>query len=262
MKMLNKTINTQRLFMKKVILISGRMQNGKNTFANFLQEKFEKLNFKVSQDYFAKDLKNICKNDFQKLTIVLDSIADEIKSQIGLFVDLRQLILAPSILNKINENVDKLKIKNENWFNDKTPITRSLLQIVGTDIIKKRVDDNYWVKQVKDRCIASNDDIIIVTDCRFPNEITEMICDEYETVVIRINRDINTQELIASHDSETALNDWKEFDFIVENNGSLEDLKASATSVVDYLTEEQPEEDIGLFKRVSKENLQFLSKIF
>jgi len=248
--------------MKKIILISGKLRTGKNQFAKFVKEELQKKGLKVSEDLFARSLKDGCKEDFRKLTNVLDNICEEIKAKIGLFIDQKESMLYPDMIASIDMSVNKLKINDDNWYEDKTDITRNILQLYGTEIFRKRVDENWWVKQVKNRCITSPNDVIIVTDCRFPNEITEMICDEYETVVIRINRDINTQELIASHDSETALNDWKEFDFIVENNGTLENLRCSAKTIVDYLTEESPEENIGLFTRVSKENLQFLSKIF
>lgn len=246
--------------MKKVLLMSGKIHCGKNQLAKFVKEELQKKGLKVSEDLFARSLKDGCKEDFRKLTDVLDNICEEIKAKIGLFADQRENMIYPDMIDSIDKSVNKLKINDDNWYEDKTDITRNILQLYGSEIFRKRVDENWWVKQVRDRCIASQDDIIIVTDCRFPNEITEMICNDYETVVIRINRNINTNELIASHDSETALDNWNEWDFIVENNGTLEDLRCSASVIVDYLTEERPE-DIGLFTRVSKENLQFLSKI-
>jgi len=247
--------------MKKVLLMSGKIHCGKNQFAKFVKEDFQKKGLKVSEDLFARSLKDGCKEDFRKLTNVLNSISEEIMAKIGVFIDQRENMLNPNMIDSIDRSVSKLKIKDENWYEDKTDITRNILQLYGTEIFRKRVDENWWVKQVRNRCIESQDDVIIVTDCRFPNEITEMLCDEYETIVIRINRAINTKELIASHDSETALDNWNEWDFIVENNGTLEDLRDSAKVISQYLTEEQPEENIGLFTRVSKENLQFLSKV-
>lgn len=246
--------------MKKVILISGKLRCGKNQFAEYLGSELKKANLKVSEDLFARSLKDGCKEDFRKLTNVLKNIAEEIKAKINLFVDQRQVMLSDSSINDIERTIDKLKIKDENWYEDKTDITRNILQLYGTEIFRRRVDENWWVKQVKDRCIASNDDVVIVTDCRFPNEIIEMFCDEYETIVIRIERNINTQEQISSHDSETALDNWNEWDFIVENNGTLEDLKGSASVIANYLVEGVVDDYDGLFTRLSKENLQFLSK--
>jgi hypothetical protein len=219
--------------MKKVVLMSGKIHCGKNQLAQFLKEEFQKKGLKVSEDLFARSLKDGCKEDFRKLANVLENICEEIKSKIGLFVDQRDHMLNPDIVKNIDTSIDKLKIKDDNWYEDKTEITRNILQLYGTEIFRKRVDENWWVKQVKNRCIASNNDIIIITDCRFPNEITEMMCDDYETIVIRINRSINTNKLISSHASETALDDWKEWNYIISNDGKLEDLKDSAKVVSD-----------------------------
>ena len=236
--------------MKKIILISGKLRTGKNQFAQYLKEEFQKSGLKVSEDLFARSLKDGCKEDFRKLTNVLDNICEEIKAKIGLFVDQRENMIYPDMIDSIDKSVNKLKIKEENWYEDKTDITRNILQLYGTEIFRKRVDENWWVNQVKNRCIASKSDVIIVTDCRFPNEIEGMFCEDYETIVIRIKRDINTQELISSHDSETALDDWNEWNYIVENNGTLEELRGSAKEISKYLTEEKSEEYTGLFTRV------------
>lgn len=247
--------------MKKLILVSGHMQSGKNTFADMLQEELTKHHLKVSQDYFAKSLKNMCKESFSDLVKVLDNISEEIKAKINLWIDQKQLMInGDAIIRDIESSINKLKIKDDNWFNKKTNITRSILQLVGTDIVRK-LDENWWVKQVKNRCIASNDDVIIITDCRFPNEITEMFCDNYETITIRINRNINTNKQFAFHDSETALDNWNEYDYIVDNNSNLFELRESATVIVNELTEVKEDDYDGLFTRVSKENLKFLSNV-
>jgi hypothetical protein len=248
--------------MKKVILISGKIHRGKNQFAEYLNEELIKKNLKVSSDLFARSLKDGCKEDFRKLTNVLDNISEEIKTKINLWIDQRQLILhGDAIVKDLEKSINKLIIKDENWYENKTDITRNILQLYGTEIFRKRVDENWWVKQVKNRCIASNDDIIIVTDCRFPNEITEMLCDDYETITIRINRNINTNEQTDFHDSETALDNWQCWDYIVDNNSNLIELRGSATVIANELTEVKEEDYDGLFTRVSKENLKILSNI-
>jgi mRNA degradation ribonuclease J1/J2 len=246
--------------MKKVILVSGRMRSGKNQFSEFLKRNLINDGLKVFEDLFARSLKDGCKEDFLNLKNVLENISEEIKAKVNLFIDQRQIMLSDSVINDIEKTIDKLKIKDENWYEDKTDITRSILQLYGTEIFRRRVDNNYWVKQVKDRCISSNDDVIIITDCRFPNEITEMFCDDYETIVVRIIRNINTNEHVSNHASETALDNWKEWSYIVENNGTLDDLKGSASVITEDLTKDIVDEYEGLFTKLSKENLQFLIK--
>lgn len=234
--------------MKKVILVSGKIHSGKNQLSEFLQKEFENKSLKVSSDLFAKSLKDGCKEDFKKLANVLENISEEIKAKINLWIDQRQLMLnGDAVVRDIESTINKLIIKNENWYENKTDITRNILQLYGTQIFRDRVDNNWWVKQVKSRCVASNDDVIIITDCRFPNEIIEMFDDEYEIITIRITRNINTNDIIASHDSETALDDWKEWNFEINNNGTLHDLMGSANIIANEILYPTQKEITGLF---------------
>ena len=246
--------------MKKVYLISGKMQSDKNQFADFLQKELEEKGQKVSTDLFAKSLKDGCKNDFLLLSQVLESVSQQIKNAVNLFTDTRENMLNPSITQNIDNVIDKLKIKDENWYEDKTEITRCILQIYGTEIFRNRVDNNWWVNQVKNRSIESDSNAIIVTDCRFPNEITGMYDENYETIIIRINRNINTPKQMSLHDSETALDNWKIWDYVVENNGTLEDLKSSASTIIEDLNKEIDE--IGMFTRMSNKEIQNFSMCF
>lgn len=246
--------------MKKVILISGKARSGKNQFAEYLQKELEYYGLKVSQDLFAKTLKDWCKEDFKGLVYILESFAEQIKAKIALFTDTREHMLNPNIIQELENNIDRIKIKDYNWYEDKTPITRTLLQAYGTDIFRKRVDDNWWVQQMKKRVLTTDSDVIIITDARFPNEITDMIDNNYEIITIRIKRTINTTEQMNLHPSETSLDNWKEWNYIIENNGSLEDLKKSAKTVSQDLNENE-NELIGLFTRQSKENLQWVNSL-
>jgi len=249
------------------------MRTGKNQFAKYLQKAFEKKliivkgeeyveqeyrPYKISEDQFAKSLKDGCKTDFAKLSTVLESLSEQIKSKINLYTDTREHMIAPDALDDIDKTIDQLKIKDDNWYEDKTEITRVILQLYGTDIFRNRVDDNWWVKQMKDRVLASDSDIILITDTRFPNEIEGMYDDSYETVAIRIQRNINTQERIASHASETSLDTWTEWDYVVENNGALQHLKESAELVANSIIgNHNIEKTVGLFTRRIKENIQW-----
>ena len=219
--------------MKKLILISGYLQSGKNTFAKFLQTEFEKNNKTVTQDYFAKGVKDGCKEDFELLSNVLNNIANEIKMKIGLFADLRMEMFNNSIINDVEKSINKIIIKPENWYENKTEITRTLLQIYGTQIFRNKIDNNWWVKQLKNKIIKSKQDFFICTDCRFPNEIEEMFSNLYQTIIIRIERNINTnrQEIITVHESETALDNWENWNYEIENIGTLKDLEESAILV-------------------------------
>jgi nucleoside-triphosphatase THEP1 len=226
-----------KIDMKKVFLISGKLQSGKNTFASFFTNILKNKGFNIIEDMFASDLKLGAKEDFQSLGIVLKNIVDELRSVIYSFSDLR----SSGVVESIEKTIDKLILKDENFFENKTDISRVLLQLYGTQIFRNRVDNNWWANQVKQRIIEKDYDVYIVTDCRFPNEI-EIFYDlpkNIQVYTIRIERNNINNNIMNQHHSEIALDHWKEWDYIVDNIGSLEQLKESSNTIInDILNEE------------------------
>lgn len=123
------------------------------------------------------------------------------------------------------------------WDGNKDEQGRSLLQWIGTDIVRHE-NPNYWVEFV----IGILDlfygcwDTVIITDCRFPNEI-ELIkqhfedrrryadCRVFHFRVVRPNFDNGLTQEQKEHPSETALDDYPKIDCLIYNIGSLRDLK-------------------------------------
>jgi chloramphenicol 3-O-phosphotransferase len=102
--------------MKRIILISGKLQSGKNQLAEFLKEEFAKKNLNVGQDLFAGPLKDWCKEDFRPLTELLASIAKDIKSVAQLSFDVPAkntgISNESSLLNICKAVDDKLLVKD------------------------------------------------------------------------------------------------------------------------------------------------------
>jgi len=231
--------------MKYIFLLSGKISSGKNQLAEFLNKEFKDRGYSTANDLFANDLKNNCKEDFKKISNYLNIYTERVKSSVGaLFDNTGRNPKLESYLQSIEKLVDELKIEDENWFEDKTEFTRNILQLYGTEIFRNRVDNNWWVKKLRDRVLANNIQVTFITDTRFPNEVetfSELNSDEIKTFSVRINRNINTKKSIAEHPSEIALDNWTAWDFIVENDGTLDDLRDSAKTIVNYILEEKEE---------------------
>ena len=115
-----------------------------------------------------------------------------------------------------------------NWNGEKDEEGRTLLQYVGTDIIRNQMP-NYWVDFVADMMTFFKDkwDYVLIPDCRFPNEIERLKERGFETYSMRVIRDgfkSNLTEEQLKHPSETALDDYS-FDFVVHNDKGLEDIR-------------------------------------
>ncbi len=223
--------------MKYILLLSGKINCGKNQLAEYLKTDFESKGLKVKQDLYAGDLKDYSVEDFKTLGSVLRSSVDKIKANIGVYFDLTDKV-ALDAQQSIFDSLEALTFKDFNFYEDKTDITRTLLQLYGTEIARKRFDTNFWLKKLADKINNDNEnDVIIITDARFPNEIEDIqdYVNDWRFVPIRIEREIPRNALINEHSSEKALDDYKFWEYIVDNNGTLENLKESSSRAVDEI---------------------------
>ncbi len=113
------------------------------------------------------------------------------------------------------------------WNGEKDEAGRTLLQRIGTDIIRKKQPD-YWVKFLADiiTFFPEKWDYIIIPDCRFPNEI-EYMKKRFDTTTIRVKRlnyDNGLTEEQKQHPSETALDNYK-FDYYINAPSGIDNLK-------------------------------------
>jgi len=130
---------------------------------------------------------------------------------------------------------------------------RILLQLLGTEAGRNIIHPNIWVNALfaDYKKIAYNWDCDgnttvkgypnwIITDVRFTNEAKAI--KDRGGIVIRVNRTYYTEDkkYIMGHDpfethpSETALDDYNDFDYVIENDGTIQDLidKVKALNIV------------------------------
>lgn len=115
------------------------------------------------------------------------------------------------------------------WNGEKDDKGRSILQYVGTDVIREQ-NPNYWVGFIIEFLSMFKDewDYVLIPDTRFPNEIDKMK-DYFDTFALRINRIDFKSKLTdeqKNHISETALDNFG-FDYIINTISNLDILKES-----------------------------------
>jgi hypothetical protein len=122
---------------------------------------------------------------------------------------------------------------------------RFILQNWGTEVCRKNFHNDIWIASLENKLRSSTDDIVI-SDCRFPNEIAAIKKaggrvvrvvrgpePEWYGAAVSLNRGPNGNsswalsgrklEQLGIHDSETAWVGTK-FDAVLDNNGTFEDL--------------------------------------
>ena len=178
-----------------IIGISGKAGSGKDTAAKMLEVLY------ANPDISYEDFANKRYKNFADIQIV--HFADSLKE-------------TAQVLFRIGEcetNTQEVKKTTINWI-DKT--VRELLQGIGQGL-RDAIDPNLWVKIL----FANTEDWsnYIIADVRYPNEVYAI--KKRNGVLIRIDR---KGAGAGNHSSETALDNYKEWDVHIENNGSIEDL--------------------------------------
>jgi hypothetical protein len=124
---------------------------------------------------------------------------------------------------------------------------RWVLQYWGTEVCRRGFHDDIWIASLENK-LRNSKDHVVISDCRFPNEIYSIRSaggqivwvqrgdlPEWYEIALAANRGNNwaIQELKMQkiHASETA---WvgTNFDYILDNNGSIDDLYAQARSII------------------------------
>ena len=134
------------------------------------------------------------------------------------------------------------------WDGQKDEKGRTLLQYVGTDVVRTQEPD-YWVNFIADmiQLFYNEWDYVLIPDCRFPNEIEyiqkvgRLDDTPYDVTHIRVVRQNFVSPLTEEqqkHPSETALDNYP-YDYMMLNDRDLEWHRTSCRSLVEaFLAEE------------------------
>lgn len=112
---------------------------------------------------------------------------------------------------------------------------RALLQLIGTELFRQQIDRDVWVhaliKRVTHQWALGYRMPIVITDCRFPNELTlpgEWL-PQYRSVSVKLVRNIGPLVGgIPGHASEQSLC----CDYQIHNTGTIADLHAQLDAFV------------------------------
>jgi len=124
------------------------------------------------------------------------------------------------------------------WDGEKDEKGRTLLQWVGTDIIRKKKPD-YWANFIVGvlTFFKGEWDYVLISDCRFPNEYETLVRNGFNTSLVRIERPNFNSPLSLEqqkHLSETALDNY-EADYQIINDGSILDLNKKVSELVRHI---------------------------
>ena len=173
---------------KTIYLFTGKAQSGKN--------------------YIARELNKALTSEHK--TVLELSFAYKLKSFISTLFDMPI------------EEVDKWKL-NEQAFTANGTTMREILQRFGTDIMRKHVDKDYWIKFVATRIVNTDYNYYLITDYRFPNELDVIdyikLYDLYNLTDynVKVVKVINNSTIKSSRHESELLTDVIDADIVIDN---------------------------------------------
>jgi hypothetical protein len=216
-----------------IIGISAKAGSGKTEFAKIAKEEFG-----AQIISFAGTLKEEVMHFLQEnnLQFRLDNI-------FGKQIDREELIFIP--LTCLLE--DQIVFKNYGITNNNTlEISfRTLLQIWGTEY-RRAQDENYWVKRALEKCKPITffgehewkHDLFVIDDLRFENEADALL--DVDAKLVRVERPNNPNPISNPwHESETGLDHWNLWHYILENDCPLEEYHEGCRIILRELLDER-----------------------
>ena len=191
-----------------IVAVSGKMGSGKDTAAEML-----------SYLLFCTDESTVTYQDFvnYKRSCIkfprTHAFADNLKKCLSIL---------------LNVDVDRLNdrdFKNSSieWLNGLT--VRQMLQKFATGV-RNEISEDFWIQSLF-RKFHPETDFWIITDLRYMNELSAIR--KYESIIIRIIR--NDVE-VSNHQSENDLDFYTKWDYVIDNNGSKEELFEKIKQIV------------------------------
>lgn len=199
MSLMKKTISLN----KKIIGFAGRKRSGKSALCEHLKETQGATIITI-----ASALKELCAD---MLNLSVDELL-QFKDDINCNFIPKNNITINKVVNVICQelpNTPMSDIQNLikiGFETGKFDDIRSVLQYVGTDILRK-YNNNWHVEKMIQSIKKAPSDIVVIDDVRFPNEY-EAINDLGGTTFFIIRPDLNIS--ISNHISETSLS-WQNF---------------------------------------------------
>ena len=223
-----------------IIGILGLIGSGKNTAA----EEFIKIGYE--KDSFAATLKDVCSAMFGWRRDLLEGITDEsraFREAPDMFWNDR---LGAETLAKFNVGPS---------YENKYFTPRIALQLLGTNVLRDQFHNDIWINTVEHRLQQDPSKNIVISDCRFKNEIA--LIREHGGILIRVdrgpnpdwhehavryNKDVNNfdAEMEGLYQDKNRLKDvhqseWDwvgtDVDYVIDNNGTLADMKARVAEI-------------------------------
>lgn len=201
----------------KLICIVGKARVGKNTVGDILRlssawdsSKYFQLRYPDKKHFIMNALTLHSEVAYSPSKYKCVAFADPLKSALAIIFNIEDV-------SKFSDGIFK-GLQNELELKDSEGYVytyREIMQKFGTEV-GRAIDPDLWVKSTFNYMDPEGN--YIITDCRFKNEL--QACIDKGAITIKVERVVPDMD----HTSEHDLDDWSDFNHVIDNNGSLEEL--------------------------------------
>ena len=123
------------------------------------------------------------------------------------------------------------------WDGNEETKPREFLQQIGVELIKNTIDSRMLVKRIVEdiKVYSYFYDVITISDARFPEEI-EAIRENFSNVIVihihGLEDKNNLTYLEKKHATEISLDNYNDYDYDIDNSGTLEELKNRVEDII------------------------------
>ncbi len=123
------------------------------------------------------------------------------------------------------------------WNGSEDTKPRSLLQEIGTSIIREKIDNEFFIKRIIGdiKVYSYYCDVITISDARLPEEIDSIYENFNDVIRINIKRPNFDNKLTGkekNHRTEIGLDGYNNYDYVIINDGTLEDLNKKIDNLI------------------------------
>lgn len=215
-----------------IIGISGKKTSGKDTVGNIIQylthckndsTTYEEWCNTIHQNFSDWKIKKFANNPKDIVCMLIGCAREQLEDE-----TFKNTELGEEWWYFKGRNGSLISYSEDSKRNDEDlikPTPRLLLQLIGTECGRDIIHPNIWVNSVfsdyfNDFKDESKNDHWIITDTRFPNEANAI--KQRGGIIIRVNSGrCNNND---NHPSETSLDNYKNFDYVISNDGTIEQL--------------------------------------
>lgn len=128
--------------------------------------------------------------------------------------------------------------KISNWDGSEENKPRELLQKIGTDIVRNKIDKHFFIKKIIDdiKVYSYFFDVITISDARYKDEI-DIIKEIYDNAIsigiVRPNFESGLSSTEKMHATEIDLDNYENYDYKIINDGSLLDLEQKVEQILE-----------------------------